>query len=1131
MRTVCAILFSLLITHQGNSSETSVPEAVVEATTENIAFDQRLDVTSFGEDGELILQVYLRDIFITDALFAIVSDSEIYLPFSELVTLLDLAIETDIREGKAQGWVFEPKNRFRLDLQSGLVSSFDQQFELNDKSISQDDFDLYVNFKDLQKWLPLHFDFNLAALELVIRSGQPLPIELSIARSKKEVNQELVFSANQPYTIPPYRVVDWPAVSVDVGSFASSKTTVPNYDYGIIAHGDFAFMNGRFSVDGNDSEIDNMRMTLGRANPSGMLGPLQLADYEIGDTSQFLPNLIGSSLSGRGVRFGNTRLSAKRDFDTLDLQGELQPGFDVELYVNDKLLGTNRDTEDGLYRFENTPLRLGQNIIRLEFYGPQGQRFTETRRYMVGIGQNRPGQLIYEFASVQPGRQVFEEFNDDIRLKADELPNNQFSTAMDVTYGLSRRATIGVTLAHLADANQQAPTLEESLRNNLTYFNTRLSASISGLNFTYNFATDDEFSSANQLSLRSRMDKTEYNISYTNFNDDYVRFSDRNTSDLSTLPKHHIRGAVNGSLEDRYLGAAVSWSASASYLQNRNDTESATVSARLDGRGRFIGSSWQHQYNIDLDNNIANANGRVAVNLRPGSRHPWSYRASIDYLDRSESYIQDATFGAYRHIGHNGALSFQVSRSIDEKDTDYSASWHQQTRNFRFTSTLSGNDSKELALRLGLNFSVGRESGKYLPAIDGSSRITSPRVGVQVFVDDNGNKEHDASEEVVEGVPITVNGLLSPAVTDQNGYATVTGLSSNTSVDIGIVSSGIRNPELRADITQQGILPRPGRLPIIKIPLIRVRDIEGTVMIGHTPAPGVRVGLRPADGGETINAKTEFDGLFYIPDVPIGKYKLIPDVEQLSELELIATPEIISIDINRNTSIVNEFNFRLHKIDSPHRSTGAGIAALNQSEYVHTASASNSEVAFTEEPVLSAATPASIQIEESEKHIAQPNIQNTIFSPTTLIASRDSDQDGVPSTLDRCPNTRLGEMVNQHGCVYVGSILEGVNFSKGSTVVNTETAFVLNGLARELNANPTLNIQLYTHTDNVGTAQRNMALSIERATSIIKYLVKNGGISSSRMTGKAMGESDPIRSNQTRNGREANRRVVVQVRE
>lgn len=75
---------------------------------------------------------------------------------------------------------------------------------------------------------------------------------------------------------------------------------------------------------------------------------------------------------------------------------------------------------------------------------------------------------------------------------------------------------------------------------------------------------------------------------------------------------------------------------------------------------------------------------------------------------------------------------------------------------------------------------------------------------------------------------------------------------------------------------------------------------------------------------------------------------------------------------------------------------------------------------------------------------------------------------------------------------------------------------------------PDTNLLIVGHTDNVGSQNFNLPLSEKRAQSVVSYLIANG-ISSSRLTSKGAGLSEPIADNSTAAGRAQNRRVEIAI--
>ncbi|MBB1283049.1 OmpA family protein [Flavisolibacter sp. BT320] len=114
--------------------------------------------------------------------------------------------------------------------------------------------------------------------------------------------------------------------------------------------------------------------------------------------------------------------------------------------------------------------------------------------------------------------------------------------------------------------------------------------------------------------------------------------------------------------------------------------------------------------------------------------------------------------------------------------------------------------------------------------------------------------------------------------------------------------------------------------------------------------------------------------------------------------------------------------------------------------------------------------------------------------------------------------------VRREGEGIVVKFKEQVLFAFNSSDLGGNAQTNLNKLVDVLNRYPDTDITVIGHTDSKGTDSYNQTLSEKRANSVISYL-RNRNITSSRLTAKGMGESDPIASNDTEDGRSQNRRV------
>lgn len=117
----------------------------------------------------------------------------------------------------------------------------------------------------------------------------------------------------------------------------------------------------------------------------------------------------------------------------------------------------------------------------------------------------------------------------------------------------------------------------------------------------------------------------------------------------------------------------------------------------------------------------------------------------------------------------------------------------------------------------------------------------------------------------------------------------------------------------------------------------------------------------------------------------------------------------------------------------------------------------------------------------------------------------------------------LADQLEQNGF----AILTDLTFETGSAQL-AEVAFAsLRALADFLFENPDLTVALVGHTDSSGSLAGNIALSKQRAGSVLERLVSDYNVNRRQLEAEGMGYLSPVASNMTQEGREANRRVEV----
>lgn len=172
-----------------------------------------------------------------------------------------------------------------------------------------------------------------------------------------------------------------------------------------------------------------------------------------------------------------------------------------------------------------------------------------------------------------------------------------------------------------------------------------------------------------------------------------------------------------------------------------------------------------------------------------------------------------------------------------------------------------------------------------------------------------------------------------------------------------------------------------------------------------------------------------------------------------------------------------------------------------------------------------ASAPAPVEIRE--KVVTREVVREV---PVAMVQDLDSDGDGVVDSRDKCPGTPRGAKVDGDGCVLAQTLtLRDVTFDFNSSRLTLNGQRILDTVVAFLRADPKVNLTVGGHTDGKGSAAYNLKLSQARAESVRNYLVEKG-ISAARLDAKGYGMAHPVASNDTEEGREANRRVELVIK-
>ena len=150
----------------------------------------------------------------------------------------------------------------------------------------------------------------------------------------------------------------------------------------------------------------------------------------------------------------------------------------------------------------------------------------------------------------------------------------------------------------------------------------------------------------------------------------------------------------------------------------------------------------------------------------------------------------------------------------------------------------------------------------------------------------------------------------------------------------------------------------------------------------------------------------------------------------------------------------------------------------------------------------------------------------------------DNDGDGIPDEDDACPSApeTPDGIADEDGCPdrirVEGALIttfEPVQFKTDSDEILPESHPMLREVANVMKANPGMEIHVAGHSDSTGDDEYNRELSDRRAQSVRKFIIEQG-VDDDRLDAKGYGETQPVASNDTEEGRRKNRRVEFQLK-
>lgn len=819
---------------------------------------------------EIVVSFQIRRLLTAD-LFVWYDGESIYLPASDIFDLLDLRLDADLKNGIIEGFVIDPAQTFRFDLNTNeaTIAGKREPLSRDDYLITETGFYLRLDRFETCFGLPMAFSFSDLRVTLPLNEDFPAyrKLQRSLAHKQLQTHEEQLRDVRRL----PYRramlggaVVDWSLSATPIGGGAQYF----NLSSGaMLAGGDLTLSGTGNSETGLDSDQLSGRWHY-FVSPDGLVTQFELGDLFTGGSGGPLTRPL------RGAAVTNRPQTQRTFFRTVTIEGHLGEGWEVELYIDQKLTAFMYTDENGRYEF-NVDLYYGASVVTLKMYGPNGEIRTEEQYIRV------PYNLI-------PERTL------EYALLVGRPPHDTISAwygQANAFYGINRRLTTGLGIdIPLGSQAEEPPAFEAQTTfqpmGNLTLSGSYSPDYVAGLNFNYNKPSvitidgsaalyfENEFrnrlrregsavlSVSSPLSLFGRRTNVRTYLSWNRFT----------TSEQIAL--HYGFNTSLSRFNLYYLGKY--------RIQSQDDRSQSNLHSELFASVQLL--RWlRPQFRITYDH-TENELSRISI-----------------YLSRRLFSTGQLAFGA-EHDFPSATSVFRLTFSLFTDFADFSS----RAAYSRGAATL--NQVQHGSVR------YDQEAKQLL--FDRYSGVGRSTAVVRPFRDDNFNGILDEGEPPIPGLRARVQGGRERRRDDRSVYY-YEGLNPYDEHLVRIDPMSLDNPLLKPIYEGYRVPLNPNMVTPIHVPLVITGEVEGMVRrrtpAGESGIGGVKVQFYHQAKESVTEVMTFANGdFFYLGLIP-GRYRAYVDPAQLQRLGYRSDPEYIEFELEaiEDGGLVGDLNFLL----------------------------------------------------------------------------------------------------------------------------------------------------------------------------------------------------------------------------
>ncbi len=806
---------------------------------------------------------------------AYIYKDSVYIPFYESLSFLGIYYKIEI-DGIIKGYVANADTTFEVNFKENYIIDINgKKKEISANDYFPTELDWFILPGIIEKIFLVSTGVYPNKLLIYLKSTYELPLLKEMKRYKKYT----FITAKEDYetaSLPlisgrSFKLIDGGMLEYRLGGQQSRENR--NFTYmanvGMQLFGGELQYNafGNYEVKSQMGLVDynlRWRYFLGQ---NDILNQISIGYLTNTSTRQVsVLNTATQSKILQGIQLSNETTRMPTSFSNFIISDKIEPGWQVELYVNNQLYSQTLTDNIGYYKFE-LPVKYGNTNVELKFYGPNGEFDRKTDFISIPSEYLSPGKFFYTLSG---GKEI---------LSGEYLFNGKASV------GLTSWLTSSIDYSKVYKQKNYDLVGSTSLRINGNFMlsgvvapdkfykgGLRINSEILGaydiiytVNKSVDSAKDVEFNTIEINGGFPRIIGLPVNLTFRAINSDYA---DLSTTNISAYMNINIYSLM---LTGRYFA----------YLTNDKTNKTFEMTHSINPQLDF---SWYDKPKF------LKFLGNTRFTL--GSIY-----------DMNNGKFMNMDFSVSQEITRGANLQANLRRDLQSKMTSINLSLMMNLTNVLsnvgFTSDFKGNNSYNEDVSGILGFD-SQKFNLYFSNPSGKTFLGSGAATVRFFVDRNGNEQFDDDDEEVKGVDFYVpNGTIEQGT--PSGGRRVYNLMPGGVYNVFVKKESFKNPFIVPKMTEFSFVAEPNAYKNIDVPCYMTGIIEGIVLrVDGTDTSGqggVKVHIVNNETKDEVTVPVFSDGSFYKSGILPGNYNIYVDSMQLRVLDCEPQPPFIDFEV------------------------------------------------------------------------------------------------------------------------------------------------------------------------------------------------------------------------------------------